>query len=202
MSDKVVLCFGDSNTWGAAPTDISRFPFSTRWPGRLSSILGSGWHVIEEGLPNRTTHFEDPLIPLRNGAEVFPMVLETHSPVDIAVVMLGTNDPKKRVGGSVANAVKGLQKIIQCALESGAKILVVAPPPMASPIKYDEFEEQVAIPYCRELTAQLGRLTNDLGIPFLDAGQVVSVSSSDGVHLDESAHDALAQAIAVAIRGE
>lgn len=197
----MVLCFGDSNTWGASPVDISRFPYPVRWPGRLAAILGEGWRVVEEGLPNRTTCFHDPAIPFRSGEQVLPMVLETHSPIHTVIVMLGTNDPKTRVGGEVDLAVAGMRRIAEQTIQSGAKVLVVAPAPMASPIKYDEFDEQIAIPFCNEFTERLRGIAAELGISFLDAGQIVAVSEADGVHLDEAAHAALAGAIGSMIQG-
>jgi lysophospholipase L1-like esterase len=201
MADRVVLCFGDSNTWGASPVDISRFPYPTRWPGQLASILGEGWHVVEEGLPNRTTCFNDPAIPLRSGEEVLPMVLETHSPVDVFIVMLGTNDAKSRVGGVVGLAVAGMRRIAEQAAQSGANVLIVAPAPMVTPIKYDEFDEQIAIPYCCELATGLRRMAEESGFLFLDAAGVVRASPEDGVHLDEAAHFALARALGSIIQG-
>ena len=75
MSERTILCYGDSNTWGANPLDISRFGRAIRWPSKLQSLLGAGWYVAEAGAPNRTTAFDDPLIPARNGVELFPVFL-------------------------------------------------------------------------------------------------------------------------------
>jgi lysophospholipase L1-like esterase len=201
MEDRVVLCFGDSNTWGASPTDISRFLYPTRWPGRLASILGTGWRVVEEGLPNRTTCFNDPAIPLRSGAEIFPLVLETHSPVYRVLIMLGTNDPKSRVCGVLEHAVAGVKGMAEQAVQAGARVLIVAPAPMVAPIKYDEFDQKLAVPYCQRLAEDLQQMAEASGFPFLDAGSVVRVSPEDGVHLDGPAHTALAQKIASMIQG-
>lgn len=196
MTERVVLCFGDSNTWGASPTDISRFAFSTRWPGQLAAILGPTWRVVEEGLPNRTTCFHDPAIPLRNGEEVFPMVLETHSPVDTVVIMLGTNDAKDRVNGNPNLAVDGLRRIAEHAVRCGTRPLIIAPAPMIPPIKYSEFDGPFAETYGRELAAGLRQMTLTSQIDFLEAARFVSVSPEDGVHLDAAAHAVLALEVA------
>ena len=46
---KRIMCFGDSNTWGANPSDGSRYPEDVRWTGVLQQTLGEGYQVIEEG---------------------------------------------------------------------------------------------------------------------------------------------------------
>ena len=91
---KNILCFGDSNTWGYAPVTGERYPGHVRWTGVLQSCLGDDYFVIEEGLNGRTTVHNEPLRPHRNGASLLPVLLESHSPLDLVIVMLGTNDLK------------------------------------------------------------------------------------------------------------
>ena len=54
-----ILCFGDSNTWGYKPDKSGRYDENIRWTGLLQKKLGSGYHIIEEGLCGRTTVFQD-----------------------------------------------------------------------------------------------------------------------------------------------
>ena len=89
---RTVLCFGDSNTWGYSPDDGERFAPDVRWPGVLAARLGDDWRVIEEGLNGRTSAFDDPLDPILNGKTFLPVCLATHAPIDVVVIMLGTND--------------------------------------------------------------------------------------------------------------
>ena len=101
MGERVVLCYGDSNTHGTMPMatldDMGRFGAAERWPGVLAAELGSGWRVVEEGLPGRTTVYPDPISGVhKNGLSVLPAALESHRPLDVVVVMLGTNDLKHR----------------------------------------------------------------------------------------------------------
>lgn len=200
MRERTILCYGDSNTWGANPLDISRFDRFVRWPGKLESMLGPDWHVAEAGAPNRTTAFEDPLIPFRNGCETFSVFLETHSPIDGVVVMLGTNDPKTRVGGQVEDAVLGLAKIGNQAKVVGAKVLLVAPPLMVAPIKFEEFDAVISVRYLEQLAIKLEEMCLRQEFHFLNAGDYVSVSPLDGVHLDEIGHANLATAVVGRIR--
>lgn len=56
---KTVLCYGDSNTWGADPAGPIRFALDVRWPGVMRRALGPDYWVIEEGLNGRTTVWDD-----------------------------------------------------------------------------------------------------------------------------------------------
>jgi lysophospholipase L1-like esterase len=96
VSDRVVLCFGDSNTYGWECESDRRFSAEIRWPGVLGSDLGANWRVIEEGLGGRTTVHDDPLMPYRNGLAYLIPCLSSHAPIDVVVFFLGTNDLKPR----------------------------------------------------------------------------------------------------------
>ena len=92
---KQILCYGDSNTWGLIPGTKNRFPWGIRWTSLLQEKLREeSIRILEEGLCGRTTVFEDSYRENRNGWKTLPAILETHSPVDSAIVMLGTNDCK------------------------------------------------------------------------------------------------------------
>ena len=49
---------------------MCRLPYEIRWPGGLQKHLGGEYRVIEEAMCGRTTVWEDPLMPGRNGLEV------------------------------------------------------------------------------------------------------------------------------------
>ena len=63
MTQRTVLCYGDSNTHGTMPMqsleDQGRYGRDIRWPGVLAAHLGADWHVVEEGHPGRTTVHAD-----------------------------------------------------------------------------------------------------------------------------------------------
>ena len=197
---KSLLCFGDANTWGASPDALVRFDDQTRWTGVLQCLLGESWRVLEEGLSNRTTGFEDPLILLRNGKLTFPMVCDTHQPFDHLIVMLGTSDAKSRFRHGPEQAADAVEAIGRMGTGVGASVLLIAPPPLRSPIFYPEFEQERALSFTRALAPLYQEVAEANGWGFLNAGSVIAVSPRDGVHFDAEAHTRLAQAIAHTLR--
>ena len=95
---KHILCFGDSNTYGSsAEKDISRYDENLRWPMLLAKHLGPDYAVIEEGFGGRTTVHDDPVEGgYKSALTYLPPCLMSHNPLDIVVLMLGTNDAKER----------------------------------------------------------------------------------------------------------
>src|SRR5690348_6387856 len=94
-----VLCYGDSNTHGQVPggTPLDRYGPAERWPGVMARELGAGWHVIEEGLSGRTTVRDDPIEGAhKNGRTYLRPCLQSHTVLDLVIIMLGTNDLKAR----------------------------------------------------------------------------------------------------------
>ncbi len=89
---RTIVCFGDSNTHGADPSGSGRMPADVRWPRVMGRALGPDYEVIEEGLNGRTTCWDSPLDPGRNGLTYLLPCLLSHAPVDLVTIMLGTND--------------------------------------------------------------------------------------------------------------
>ncbi|HJY62533.1 MAG TPA: GDSL-type esterase/lipase family protein [Ignavibacteria bacterium] len=110
---KTILCYGDSITWGYNPNDGTRFDYSETWPGVLQDSLGKEYRVITEALAGRTTCWEQPYAPYRNGRDYLPMLLESHSPVDLVILMLGVNDLMKTVGKTADESAWGLLSLVR-----------------------------------------------------------------------------------------
>ncbi|MCW5845462.1 MAG: hypothetical protein KIT77_29690, partial [Caldilinea sp.] len=104
---KRILCFGDSNTWGYDPVSQDRYARNARWPGVLRQQIGAGYEVIEEGLNGRTTVWNDPIEGYKNGRDYLIPCLETHRPLDLVIILLGTNDLKKRFSLSAYDIAQG-----------------------------------------------------------------------------------------------
>jgi lysophospholipase L1-like esterase len=210
--ERVVLCYGDSNTHGTMPManleDRGRFGPAERWPGVLAAELGSGWRVVEEGLPGRTTVYPDPVAGMhKDGLAVLPAALESHRPLDAVVLLLGTNDLKHRfqvppveIGESVGRLVNLIRHSDTGPGEAQPAILLVAPPPVLEAGCLAEIFEGGAVKSQR-LAAAYAAIAARYGCGFLDAGAVIVSSPLDGVHFDGSEHIALGQAVAGALRG-
>lgn len=204
-----LLLYGDSNTHGTMPLpDLGvsdRFGRDERWPGRLRKLLPD-WEVIEEGHPGRTTVHDDPVEGNhRNGLTVLPALLESHRPLDVVAVMLGTNDLKERFSVNATDIAHSLERLVRLILASGAGpgqgapgVLLICPPPIVEVgCLAGMFAGGAA--KSQGLAAEVRKAAARVGVPFLDAGEVVAVSPIDGIHYDAAANPALAGAVAAAI---
>ena len=209
---KTVLCYGDSNTWGYAPRTGERYDHKTRWPMVLRELLNGGaaengeWWVIEEGLSGRTTCREDPIEGDKNGLRQLLPILESHAPLDLVIIMLGTNDLKSRFYPQPFDIAAGAQRVAMAAMASktgpGAsspKVLMICPPPtVESPAFKHIFGN------CTELSRKLPPLfrvlAEECGAAFLDAGKIIKSSPADGIHFDPEEHRKLANAAAELVK--
>ncbi len=211
----VILCYGDSNTWGydpdasaASPVPV-RHPAGVRWTGVMASALGRGWEVVGAGQNGRTTVFEDPHHPGRNGRTALPVFLDTFKPLDLVILMLGTNDLKTifhAPPGEIAAGTASLIRLIQQS-ESGPggtapRVLLVCPP-QAGPFDHlPELSEKFDQGHARSLRLpQAYRAVADqLGCDFLNTQPLITVSPVDGLHFDAAQHRLLGEAVAGAVR--
>jgi len=202
-----ILCFGDSNTHGTRPmpdraADLQRYDPATRWPGVMQSALGPSFAVIEEGQPGRTTVFDDPIEgEHRNGLRVLPALLESHAPLGLLIVMLGTNDTKQRFGLTTLDIALGLGRLIRAAgfFQPGLAILAVAPPPVVETGCLGEIFAGAAA-RSAGLSAAMSTVAASEGAGFMDAGAHIAVDPLDGVHFSADAHAALGRAMATQSR--
>ncbi len=201
----VVLCYGDSNTHGSVPlTQPGRFdrhPRGARWPDVMAEALGPETQVIAEGLPGRTTVHDDPVEGgCRNGIAVLPAVLHSHRPIDLLVVMLGTNDLKPRFSVTAHDIARSVERICLAARAEGvvADVMILAPVPVTEAgILADVF----AGASLRQtgLAQNLCATADRIGAGFVDAGMHVTVSPVDGVHWTPEAHRRFGKVMAKAV---
>ena len=203
---KNILCFGDSNTWGYEPLVARRYPADVRWTGVLQKALGDGFWVIEEGLNGRTNVTNEEERPMRSGLDVLPVLLESHRPLDLVVIMLGTNDLKHDFNLSAEQIADGARQVCRSVID--CEYLVDDPPQilLISPthIELVTAEEQDlligAIEKSRELAEHYQAVAKDLGIHFLDASKIVLKTDLDGVHWDANQHYKFGEELSVRIR--
>lgn len=202
---KRVLCFGDSNTWGYDYVGNRRFGDEERWPGVLQNKLGAEYKVIEEGLCGRTTVFEDPLMPGRNGIKYFEPMLCSHFPLDFVIVMLGTNDLKTIFGAGNEDVANGAHRLIlrwkellQSEYQSPCPFLLVSPIHIHAAENgnfmygFNERSEEES----KKFAQSFEMIAKRHECLFLDASQIVEPTVEDGVHLNQEGHAKLGEYLA------
>jgi lysophospholipase L1-like esterase len=205
---KTVLCYGDSNTYGYDVESAGRFPREVRWPGVCRERLGPGFEVLEEGLNGRTTCWDDPYTDGRNGRRYLAPCLRSHAPLDLVVLMLGTNDLKAIFRVDPPEIASGVASLVDVIRVSSAgpdgrppRILVVAPAPLGEVTRRSAlWGFGLAVERSRQLSAHVATVAELTGADFLDAGAVASVTPTDGVHLDAAGHRGLGTAVADRVR--
>jgi lysophospholipase L1-like esterase len=207
---KTVLAFGDSLTWGADAQTGGRHAFEDRWPTVLEQELAGVARVVPEGLSGRTTCYDDhaSLADL-NGTRAFAMLLATHTPIDLVIIMLGTNDLKSHICGKAFGAVMGMRRLAQIAAtypfapsEPRPKVLLVSPPVIqvpSLPLALDHFVG--AAPESHKLAALYREIADAEGCSFFDAASVATVTPVDGVHLDAANTRAIGRSLCPLVKG-
>ena len=210
---KHIVCFGDSNTHGyrAVPGGSERYDENERWTCLLQGLLGSEYLILEEGLSGRTTSFEDPVEEGLCGLDYIVPCLKTHQPVDLLVIMLGTNDTKERFGVNPTLIALGLERVAlkaaatECWRNGKPEILIVTPQNIGR-----EYIDSECMPFmgrgCAEksegLAEEYRELARRRGYHYLDANTVITdgPNTIDYMHLTPEAHKQLAAAMAEKIR--
>lgn len=205
---KHIVCFGDSNTHGYCAANNGRFDEDQRWTCLLQKMLGEDYLILEEGLSGRTTSFDDPLFEGLSGLDYIYPCLMSHEPVDLLVIMLGTNDTKERFGASSACIALGLKRLIckaisvtDCWRDGNPNILVVTPQNIGKEYAVSDVASTMGRG-CAEksegLSFEYEKIADLTGCHYLDANKVVSAGPNDidFMHLTEEGHRQLAEALA------
>ena len=208
MTERTILCFGDSNTWGCPPDGHGeeRFPRDVRWPGALQRLLGDEYYVVEEGLNGRTATLEHPWVEGRSGRTYLLPCCRSHAPLDLVIIYLGTNDlaPHYRLTASgIAESCASLVRVVRTA-ECGRNgrtppVLLVCPPPIRA-TGPNAAEFATAAENSRLLGTCFAEAAAAVGAELLDLDGVVEYSEADPIHLDADAHRRLATALQPLVR--
>lgn len=189
---KNILCFGDSNTWGYAPVTKQRFDESTRWTGVLQKQIGQECRIIEEGLNGRTTVHNEEDRPFRSGAEMLPVLMESHAPIDLVIIMLGTNDLKSKFNSTPQQIAENMKSVCQLALNNeynpNVQVLLISPTLVVDMNKEDQTEFKGAVEKSLEFANEYKKVAKDLNLHFLDAATLVQTSTEDGIHWNANQH--------------
>lgn len=209
---KNVLCYGDSNTHGYDGVTGNRFPWGVRWTSLVQEALREeGVRIIEEGQNGRTTVWDDPIEGMKNGLQYLIPCLESHSPLDVVVLMLGTNDMKQRFSLTAADVAAGAEKLVKTIKmyfredrEPMPEILLISPLKIREEIISHKFSPMFggerAVRISNELAGYYREAARQQGCAFLDAAAVTLPCAEDSVHLDPEGHRALAGAVTKKLR--
>lgn len=204
---KTILCYGDSNTWGFNARTQDRFSSDERWTGVLAAELGASFYVIEEGLNGRTTVWDDPVEGKMSGKDYLVPCLDSHHPIDLVVLMLGTNDLKKRFSVSAYDIAMSVGVLIDIIQKSTAginyrapQVLLIAPPVVGKLSEYAEMFGDDAQARSKQFARYYRLIAEQYRCHFLDAAQVIVSGELDGVHFEADQHRKLGQAVAARVK--
>ena len=204
-----VLCYGDSNTYGYDPYTCGRYPHEKRWTTLLGEMLGDRYEVIPEGLNGRTTAYDRPGAPWKNGMSSFTACLGTHKPADYVIIMLGTNDCNTELNLSAEDIADGMEMLVRTAEQEAPalqgyvpEIIVAAPAAIRGDIEKSPFAGKLD-PESVQKSVDIGPLYREIaerhGVKFADATSGIEVSP-DCEHLTEKGHRQLADLFLNVIR--
>jgi lysophospholipase L1-like esterase len=203
---KQILVYADSLSWGIIPNSRHRLPFDDRWPGVLENTLNAQeqlYRVIENCLNGRRTVWEDPFKPGRNGLLGIGQVIEMHSPLDLVILMLGTNDYQSMHPHNALNSAQGISAIITAIREAPVEpgmpvppILIVIPPPIQSPRGTMAAKFKGGELRCQGISQAYRAIARLHECACFDAGKVIAASQIDGIHLDLAEHHILGKSLA------
>ena len=206
---KNILAFGDSLTWGFEAGTFKRHPFESRWPNVLAAGLGENVRVIDEGMNGRTTAYDDSSDAANlNGTVALPILLKSHQPLDLVIIMLGTNDLKFAARCRAFDAAIGMGRLVEIVQHfpyntnyAPPQILVMSPPALCK--TKDEFFYDLwdhAIEESTKFARHYARLAKERGVHFFDAGSVAKTDPTDGGHLDAANTRALGAALVPVVK--
>ncbi|MBQ6488726.1 MAG: SGNH/GDSL hydrolase family protein [Solobacterium sp.] len=206
-----ILCYGDSNTYGYVPAGGGkRYDEDIRWPCRLQKLLGNDYYVIEEGCSGRTTDVDDPEAPWKNGMSGLLISLHTHKPIDLIILMLGTNDLKtvfhrdaETIAAAAASIGNKALSYLSIKQESFPQILFLCPPHLYEHVENGvfggEFSRESYL-VSLQLPEYYRKQADQNGFIFMDTSRVLKPSETDGVHLTPESHAVLADELSALIK--
>lgn len=203
-AEQKILVLGDSNTWGSNASG-PRHGEAVRW-GKILGAHLFGVTVIEEGRIGRRTdldqgHAFDPL------TDPLPELIAQHMPLDLVVVMLGTNDLQNGRNSSaiqIARSAFELALLITAAngFTQKPRALVVVPPPLTNPEHgtLGNLFGRRSAQLSKQLASAFAVVAADTNAEMFDAGSITTADGRDGVHLTAEAHFQLGRALVPVVK--
>jgi lysophospholipase L1-like esterase len=185
---KRIMVFGDSNSFRPEASQTS-------WPKLLENKDPLHLNVLNESCDGRTTRYD---IGECNGLRVIGQKLTAHKPMDYVVVMLGTNDVKKKYGPPpVSEIVEGMHLLLDIIdnLGEGAEPILLTPPPLGNVTSGELAGAQLRIP---PVVAEYRRLAINRGIRLIDIHSILEIVTDmefDTIHLNVVGRKKIANAL-------
>jgi lysophospholipase L1-like esterase len=202
---KKILCYGDSNTFGFRPDNSGRYNRFTRWTGILQNKLGTGYSIIEDGSCGRTTVHDDLTRPYKNGKEFLLPSIKFHKPIDLILLMLGTNDLKTVYHPSADKVGSGIEVLLDIIEKNPASnngsipgILLISPIHLKDEVWKEELDlafDAESVKISKQLEDTYRKIAAKHKCHFFSASSVSEASSLDAEHLDDAGHLQLANAL-------
>ncbi|WP_298769619.1 SGNH/GDSL hydrolase family protein [uncultured Shewanella sp.] len=206
---KSILIYGDSLTWGFVPNEFDaktmickRYSREERWGEQLAGLLGQEYHVVIEGLNGRTTVFDDPLLPGRNGLTYLLPCLLSHHPIDLVIIMLGSNDLKRHLSLEAADVAFGMRNLIFQIKQANVgpqgkapQILIICPPIIQDGVGVFAASFMGAQRKSHDLAEHYRMVAELEECGFFDSNHIIHSSLLDGVHLDREQNKLLSEAL-------
>ena len=198
-----ILCIGDSNTWGYNPAHGWRY--ENRWTKVLQKLM-TEHEIVEEGMNGRTLLSVDPFMKERCGIAGLKMLLMSHKPVDLVVVMLGTNELKTSFECSAAFVAKGIEEFIKVIKDETLwdrfrvpRLLVVSPVLIREELivngdVFGGYDERSVLE-SRRMAGAIEDICNKYNVDFMNAADYAVASLGDNLHMYEENHGKLAKAL-------
>lgn len=212
MENIRILCYGDSNTWGYIPgSNHERYGNKERWTKILADLLGNKFEIIEEGLNSRTLTSNDTRIGKKgkNGYEYLIPCLDTHDPIDLVILMLGTNELKasyNKTSEEIGNILE--EYFVKTILgrksqfnNSCPKLLLITPPLVNEELNYKHRQSNIylgATKKSKDLNNIYKNIAEKYNCHFLSNDELLT--GIDGVHLTKESHKRLAELLEIKIK--
>lgn len=207
---KTILCFGDSNTRGYDAINDCRFPLDVRYPGVLQNILGSEYHVIEEGLDGRTTMMNRQIDTFRNANYYIHPCICAHKPIDYMIIMLGTNDCLNIFDLTAEDIARGMDSLMKqihdyTMLHQGyiPKIILAVPASIDPDYSKSSSASQLnkdSVRKSQELSKYYNIIADKYNCIFFDSNDYIKTLLPDAVHISAESHKILAKEFASIIK--
>ena len=204
---KNIFCYGDSITWGFDPVTWSRYDYKDRWTSVLQEKLGPGFYITVNALQGRTTAWEHPFLPFRNGREPLMMLLESNAPIDLVIIMLGTNDIISMLNKSAEESASGMLSLIRIIYQSLSgpdgripKVMIISPPVIGNLSGFMSLYYNKRKDESKKLAQYHKTFSEQFDCNFIDSNEFIRTCEPDGLHISRESQRILGIKVAEEVR--